>query len=81
MCSFLDHTACVKHDDAIHSSQCGQAMGNSDDCFAVHNGFQRMLNGGLHFGIKCACCFIQYKDRCILEDSTGDRDPLTLAAR
>jgi len=58
-----------------------QAVGNNQ-CRPVFYHFdQGILDGAFRFTIQRRCCLVQYQDRRVFEQSTGNRQPLPLSAR
>ena len=66
MCALFDDFPLIQHDDAIHPRDGGQAVGNSEHCFALHHPFKGGLDRGFDFAVQRACGFVQNKDRGVL---------------
>ena len=78
MSAVLNDPAIIKDDNPIHSRDCRQPVRDGDDGLAFHHIVKRILDLSLDLTVQSACRLVQNKDRGILEDNAGKRNPLSL---
>ena len=81
MRALLDDAAAVEHDQAIECGDGRQPVRDGDDRLVLHQRLQILLDRRLDIGIERRGGLVEHQDRRVLEEDTGDRDALALAAR
>ena len=75
------HDLSVLHDqDLVRREDRGKTMRDQDTRALLDQRIDRFLNLLLGNGVQCARRLIKYEDRRILQQYTGDRDPLLLSS-
>ena len=77
---FLNDTALVHDDQAVHGRDGAQTVGDGHYGFAFHQPVQALLDSGFNFLIQRAGGLVQQKNWGILEHHPGNRDALALPA-
>ena len=81
MSALFGKSAAIEGENAIGVSQRGKTMGDCNGCAALYQHGQRLLNALLGLGVDVARGLIEHKNSWIIEERTGDREPLFFAAR
>jgi hypothetical protein len=76
----LDNATIVEYDDEIGTGDRRQPMRDHHDRSVPHQLIDRLLHGTLTGGIERCGRLVEESNWRILEDGTGNRDPLALAA-
>ena len=79
--AFFDDAAILENDDEIGIAHGAEAMGNDECGAAVHDGAEVLLDAALRFGVEGAGGFVEYEDRRIVVEGTGNGDALALTSR
>ena len=80
MATFFSNAAIIQHQNPIHLGDCGQAMRDGDDGFALHHPVKRVLDRRLDLAVERAGGLIKDQNRCVFQDHPRQGDPLTLPA-
>ena len=79
--SAFDYTPVLKHQDPRGIADGGETMGDHEGGAALHHFVESGIHLRLGDGVECAGRLVQDQDWRILQQCTGDRQPLALAAR
>ena len=79
--SGLHDTAPIEHDQAVQPGNGGEAVGNRNHGFTVHQTQQLFLNRHFHFAVQRRRGFIQNQNRRVFENHPGNGNALALPAR
>ena len=76
----FDDLAGFQHHYPVKVTQCRETMGNRNDGAPAHQAAKRFAYRFLGFAVKRRSGFVEQQYRCVLQECTGNSDPLTLAA-
>ncbi len=76
----LDHATRVEHDDQVGVAHRRQAVCNHDGGTVGLEAVERVAHGLLVDRVEVRGRLVEHQDRRVLEEGTGDRDALALAA-
>ena len=70
----------VKHHDRICMADIGKPVGNSDDTCFMGKVQEEPLQGPVMGGVHCTCRFVENVYLCVMQQASGDAQPLALPA-
>ena len=77
----LHQPAVIEHEDVVAVAHARQSMRHDQRRAALHQAVQRCLDRGLVLGVDAGERLVQDQHRRIAQQCSGNRDPLTFAAR
>jgi len=81
MRAYLGNAAFIQNQDTIGLEDGRKPVRDDDGGAVLHQAIERLLYQGFAFGIERRCRFVEKQDRGVLQQRSGNGDPLTLAAR
>jgi hypothetical protein len=78
VCTLLDDTTFVQHDDIVGILHRVESMGDDDQCLVGRQRVERLLYQPLIFRVNAGGRFVQQDDGRIFKDGAGDADALFL---
>lgn len=80
MSTLLRNDAVFNDSDNVSPSNGGEAMGDDDGCSINHDSVQCILHDALRLGVERACRFVEQKNLGVLQNGSGNGNPLFLAS-